>query len=97
MNTRVVGVKGFEPPTSCSQSRRATNCATPRYIRFYLRFALLARFAVPEILRSLSLAKFRPLHHSRLAASAAGGASAAMPKAGALPTALHPEIYIFCF
>ncbi len=26
----MVGVKGFEPPTSCSQSRRATNCATPR-------------------------------------------------------------------
>ena len=28
---QMVGVKGFEPPTSCSQSRRATNCATPRY------------------------------------------------------------------
>ncbi len=26
----VVGVTGFEPATSCSQSRRATNCATPR-------------------------------------------------------------------
>ena len=26
----MVGVKGLEPPTSCSQSRRATNCATPR-------------------------------------------------------------------
>lgn len=25
-----VGVEGFEPPTSCSQSRRATNCATLR-------------------------------------------------------------------
>ena len=28
----LVGVKGFEPPTSCSQSRRAPNCATPRLI-----------------------------------------------------------------
>ena len=27
----VVGVKGFEPPTSWSQTKRATNCATPRY------------------------------------------------------------------
>ena len=26
----LVGVKGLEPPASCSQSRRATNCATPR-------------------------------------------------------------------
>ena len=27
----VVGVTGFEPAASCSQSKRATNCATPRY------------------------------------------------------------------
>jgi integrase len=27
----VVGVAGFEPTTSCSQSRRATSCATPRF------------------------------------------------------------------
>ena len=27
----LVGVKGLEPPASCSQSRRATNCATPGY------------------------------------------------------------------
>jgi hypothetical protein len=27
---QLVGVTGFEPATSCSQSRRATNCATPR-------------------------------------------------------------------
>ena len=26
----VVGAAGFEPTTSCTQSRRATNCATPR-------------------------------------------------------------------
>src|SRR5204863_6802979 len=26
----LVGVAGFEPTTSCSQSRRATSCATPR-------------------------------------------------------------------
>ena len=27
---KVVGVRGLEPRASCSQSRRATNCATPR-------------------------------------------------------------------
>ena len=27
----LVGVRGLEPRASCSQSRRATNCATPRY------------------------------------------------------------------
>ncbi len=26
----LVGVTGLEPTASCSQSRRATNCATPR-------------------------------------------------------------------
>ena len=25
-------MEGFEPPASCSQSRRATNCATPGYL-----------------------------------------------------------------
>ena len=34
----LVGVKGFEPPTSCSQSRRATNCATPRHIQLLLLY-----------------------------------------------------------
>ena len=29
----LVGVTGFEPAASCSQSRRATNCATPRCSR----------------------------------------------------------------
>ena len=29
----MVGMTGFEPATSCSQSTRATNCATSRYIK----------------------------------------------------------------
>ena len=33
----MVGVTGFEPAASCSQSRRATNCATPRF--FILLFS----------------------------------------------------------
>src|SRR6266550_9211653 len=32
--SRRVGMRGFEPRTSCSQSRRATNCATPRLIHW---------------------------------------------------------------
>ena len=32
----LVGVRGLEPRASCSQSRRATNCATPRYEIFQL-------------------------------------------------------------
>ena len=31
----LVGMTGFEPATSCSQSKRATNCATPRCIWYY--------------------------------------------------------------
>ena len=57
---KVVGVQGLEPWASCSQSRRATNCATPRY----------------EVRQS---------------------GWAYSPKAGALPTALHPDNLIFYF
>ena len=38
----IVGVTGFEPAASCSQSRRATNCATPRTFLFYHVFAILS-------------------------------------------------------
>ena len=31
----LVGMTGFEPATSCSQSTRATNCATSRSIKFW--------------------------------------------------------------
>ena len=31
----LVRVTGFEPAASCSQSRRATNCATPGYAFYY--------------------------------------------------------------
>ena len=30
--SKLVGVRGLEPRASCSQSRRATNCATPRFL-----------------------------------------------------------------
>ena len=39
----LVEVKRLELPTSCSQSRRATNCATPRKKNCYLFYRLLRR------------------------------------------------------
>ena len=36
MLTILVGVTGFEPAASTSQMSRATNCATPRNIRYCL-------------------------------------------------------------
>ena len=42
----MVGVTGFEPAASCSQSRRATNCATPRffYFAFFVKLSVLPCF-----------------------------------------------------
>jgi hypothetical protein len=31
----MVGVRGFEPPTSWSQTMRASRCATPRSVKNY--------------------------------------------------------------
>ena len=57
---KLVRVTGFEPAASCSQSRRATNCATPGYLvfselprvfpkqaRYQRRFALRANLRNP--------------------------------------------------
>ena len=38
----MVGVTGFEPTTSWSRTKRATNCATPRYLFFVNSSFLLA-------------------------------------------------------
>ena len=46
----LVGVTGLEPTASCSQSRRATNCATPRFIElkcFPKHQSLLSLFVRP--------------------------------------------------
>ena len=74
----MVGMTGFEPATSCSQSRRATNCATSRY---------LICFCVKQFLKNqsnvfscscprASLASLSPscCHSFFLASSAPGGA-----------------------
>ena len=45
--SNMVGVGRLELPASCSQSRRATNCATPR--RLYASFPLMAGAAVLRV------------------------------------------------
>ncbi len=51
----MVEVTGLEPAASCSQSRRATTCATPRYCLFnficfsYYQLCFVRPLAVPVI------------------------------------------------
>ena len=100
---KVVRVTGFEPAASCSQSRRATNCATPRYSiwLFFSQRRFIALLCPPSCKMSpMPRLKARPAlcfaalpqapcicHRQR---------SPSSPKAGALPTALHPD-FLFCF
>ena len=99
----MVGVTGFEPAASCSQSRRATNCATPRYSiwLFFSQRRFIALLCPPSCkIVAHGAAMQRPAlcfaalpqapcicHRQR---------SPSSPKAGALPTALHPD-FLFCF
>ena len=39
----MVGVTGFEPAASCSQSRRATNCATPRCVTILYAYRVFCK------------------------------------------------------
>ena len=55
----MVEVTGLEPAASCSQSRRATNCATPRYSAFQnIIKAGALPLAVPKIFFGKSLENF---------------------------------------
>ena len=55
----MVEVTGLEPAASCSQSRRATNCATPRYSAFQNKIKAGALpLAVPKIFFGKSLENF---------------------------------------
>ena len=99
----MVGVTGFEPAASCSQSRRATNCATPRffYFAFFLIFSVLPCFVRP-------LAKLSPmallcnamrsvlLRFLRLPASATGSGRLRHPKQARYQLRYTP-IFLFCF
>ena len=53
---------GFEPAASCSQSRRATNCATPGYSVFYPAGRILPNQARYQ-LRYTRIFIFLPLYH----------------------------------
>ena len=72
---------GLEPAASCSQSRRATTCATPRY--FYFNFFLISLFSSllcppscgsRNLFGSIVSSTFRPLRLKTLAFSATGSA-----------------------
>ncbi len=76
----LVGVKGLEPPASWSQTRRATNCATPRNILslilcgyyIYARYQLSVRNIVASLAWSASRCSvFLPAQ--ALPSSATGG------------------------
>ena len=47
----LVGVTGFEPAASCSQSRRATNCATPRFFILLFLNIFHAFLLCPPVIR----------------------------------------------
>ena len=61
----LVEVTGLEPAASCSQSKRATNCATPRYLVVTFCFLLPLSFCfvrpacgAPKFFVRFWLAKF---------------------------------------
>ena len=78
---------GFEPATSCSQSTRATNCATSRSIKFV--FCLQLSAALPVATKALSslrlpIAKLLPRLIARFITRRG--------RSQTFPTALHPEV-----
>ena len=97
----LVEVTGLEPAASCSQSRRATTCATPRY--FYINFYLISLFSsllCPPSCGSRNL--FGSIVSLDIPTAAPKNArffchrqrSRFLPKAGALPPALHLDTAI---
>ena len=57
---KVVRVTGFEPAASCSQSRRATNCATPGY------FVILFGWSYSPKCRALPVEPHPVIHFSAM-------------------------------
>ena len=89
--TDLVGVRWLEHPASCSQSKRATNCATPRNIqlksqnnRFCVFRACFARpLAVPKIFYGLKRRKILTAAPMRPPFICHRQRSATLPKASA--------------
>ena len=99
----LVGVTGLEPAASCSQSRRATSCATPRYTILFLlcffagclRHPRLRRLvAVPEIVRSHKLSQFRPLLQQALTSSSTGCVRPCCPKQARYQLRYTPFLFV---
>ena len=101
----MVGVTGFEPAASTSQTSRATNCATPRsviLIRFLVIFRkwsnLWSKHFVGVFLKRVTAEKvnvykgFRAFEKSR-----SESRLHAPKKPEALPSALHPVMSISVF
>ena len=91
-------MKGLEPPASCSQSRRATNCATPRfYYIFYpvdffcfLRNVRCASLKNIVVLLAWSASHYSLFFHLRASPVSSPGRGEPLR-----PTALHPDFIIF--
>ena len=92
----LVGVTGFEPAASTSQMSRATNCATPRFIKLYQRrlekssSTVVVKYRVKPQKPRFETAKnpvFMRVFKSR------GLSRSLSPKPPALPAAPHPDIY----
>ena len=81
-----------------SQSKRATNCATPRYYSFLLfaRLPCSPGLRFPKKSSRCSPARFfRPRRVLRLAASATGGARLRTPKCRRCQLRSPPKLYYF--
>ena len=96
----LVGVTGFEPAASTSQTSRATNCATPRSvknIRFLVNFCkwsnLWSKHFVGVFLKRVMPEKVSIYKVVQRFGKLTAGKCLHAPKPSALPTALHPEIY----
>ena len=96
----MVGVTGFEPAASTSQTSRATNCATPRYAiklwsckwsNMWSGTNLTAFLIFTNCPKSAPLKGFRRFFFSGTEWEIYA------PKAGALPPALHLDIFISTF
>ena len=87
----MVRVTGFEPAASCSQSMRATNCATPGYeikiLSNYGQNCGQTEFCGEEVKRKTQRLQGLPGFQNR-----ENGKRLVAPKACALPAALHPDI-----
>ena len=100
----LVGVTGFEPAASTSQTSRATNCATPRSvknIRFLGQFCkwsnLWSKHFVGVFLKRQTAKKVSVFKGFQRFRKLTAGNCLHAPKRRALPTAPHPDIqFILC-